>query len=103
MWCRHAKVRYRLLLSRHVYTVQKVVLFPVHSRDVRCHYDKTLPGQLFSARESLVSDIPAGDGKNENLFLQCRRSTFCNVLNCFIISLVDCGVAFGGLRINLWI
>jgi hypothetical protein len=27
--------------------------------------------KLFPARESLVSDIPAGDGKNENLFLQC--------------------------------
>jgi hypothetical protein len=26
---------------------------------------------LFPARESLVSDIPAGDGKIENLFLQC--------------------------------
>jgi hypothetical protein len=23
------------------------------------------------ARESLVSDIPAGDGKNDNIFLQC--------------------------------
>jgi hypothetical protein len=30
--------------------------------------------KLFPARESLVSDIPAGDGKNDNLFLQCRRS-----------------------------
>jgi hypothetical protein len=27
--------------------------------------------QLFPARESLVSDIPAGDGKIINLFLQC--------------------------------
>jgi hypothetical protein len=26
-----------------------------------------------SARESLVSDIPAGDRKNDNLFLQCTR------------------------------
>jgi hypothetical protein len=25
--------------------------------------------KLFPARESLVSDIPAGDGKNDNLFL----------------------------------
>ncbi len=32
-----------------------------------------LPGitKLFPARESLVSDIPAGDGKIVNLFLQC--------------------------------
>ena len=27
---------------------------------------------FFPARESLVSDIPAGDGKIDNLFLQCR-------------------------------
>jgi hypothetical protein len=27
--------------------------------------------ELFPARESLVSDIPAGDGKIEILFLQC--------------------------------
>jgi len=29
-------------------------------------------GKLFLARESLVSDIPAGDGKSLNLCLQCR-------------------------------
>jgi hypothetical protein len=29
--------------------------------------------KLFPARESLVSDIPAGDGKTANLFLQCRN------------------------------
>jgi hypothetical protein len=28
--------------------------------------------KLFPARESLDSDIPAGDGKMANLFLQCR-------------------------------
>jgi hypothetical protein len=27
--------------------------------------------RLFPARESLVSDIPAGDGKIANLFLKC--------------------------------
>ena len=27
-----------------------------------------------AAREDLVSDIPAGDGKTANLFLQCRKS-----------------------------
>jgi hypothetical protein len=27
--------------------------------------------KLFPARESLVSDVPAGDGKIANLFLQC--------------------------------
>jgi hypothetical protein len=29
--------------------------------------------KLFPARKSLVSDIPAGDGKNDNLFLQCTH------------------------------
>ncbi len=29
--------------------------------------------KLFPARESLVSDIPAGDLKIDNLFLQCNR------------------------------
>jgi hypothetical protein len=28
---------------------------------------------LFPPRESLVSDIPAGDGNIEKLFLRCRR------------------------------
>jgi hypothetical protein len=27
--------------------------------------------KLFSARETLLSDIPAGDGKINNFFLQC--------------------------------
>jgi hypothetical protein len=42
-----------------------------------CHY-QTLPGrdndvitELFLPRGSLVSDIPAGDGKLVNLFLRC--------------------------------
>ena len=39
-------------------------------------YDQTLLGlgfgRLFPARESLVSDILAGDGNLINLFLQCR-------------------------------
>jgi hypothetical protein len=33
--------------------------------------------KLFPARESLVSDIPAGDGKNDNLFSQCIFSESC--------------------------
>ncbi len=51
------------------YTVKKVGYFPVPtppppSRDVT--------NQTLLARESLVSDIPAGDGKIDNIFLQCR-------------------------------
>jgi hypothetical protein len=46
--------------------------FSVIIRDVT---DQTLPEmKLFPARESLFSDIPAGDGKTANLFLQCRRN-----------------------------
>ncbi len=46
---------------------------PVLSRDGT---NQTLSGRellnYFPAGESLVSDIPAGDGKIVNLFLQCR-------------------------------
>ncbi len=37
----------------------------------RCTYTVKNFFKLFPARESLVSDIPAGDEKNDNLFLQC--------------------------------
>ncbi len=51
--------------------LKKVSDFLVHSRDVTY---QTLPGrELFLTRESLVSDIPAGEGKTANLFLQCTR------------------------------
>jgi len=33
-------------------------------------------GKLFPARESLVSDIPAGDGNTLNLVLQCTEAGF---------------------------
>ncbi len=33
--------------------------------------------KLFPAMESLVIDIPAGDGKIINLFLQCKRVDMC--------------------------
>ncbi len=51
------------------YTVKKVRGFPVPSRDV---IYQTLVGNnlIISARESLVSDITAGDGKTAKLFLQ---------------------------------
>jgi hypothetical protein len=32
--------------------------------------------KIVPARESLVSDIPAGDGKTANLFLQCKALFF---------------------------
>jgi hypothetical protein len=57
-----------------MYTVKKLFYIPVSSRDVT---DQILPGReyvlykLFPAMESLVSDIPAGDGTIEKLFLRC--------------------------------
>jgi hypothetical protein len=52
-----------------VHTVKKVNDFPVPSRDVT---NQTLPGlenlNYSRARESLVSDIPAGDGKWQTFF-----------------------------------
>ncbi len=32
---------------------------------------------IYTARKSLVSDIPTGDGNVANLFLQCTVGTFC--------------------------
>jgi hypothetical protein len=51
--------------------------FPVPSRDVT-KKNSSCPGiiKLFPARESLVSDIPAGDGKIVNLVLQCTQYFF---------------------------
>jgi hypothetical protein len=57
---------------RRQYTEQKGSRF---SRlQTGCHLPhSTLPIiKLFPARESLVSDIPAEDGKISNLFLQCN-------------------------------
>ncbi len=53
------------------YTVKKLNDFPVPSRDVT---NQTGIIKLFPPRESLVSDIPAGDGKMANLFSQCTRN-----------------------------
>jgi hypothetical protein len=38
-----------------------------------CHWLNSPWAGIFPPRESLVSDIPAGDGKMANLFLQCRQ------------------------------
>jgi len=46
-------------------------------RDSLIFFDQTFLGpglgKLFLARESLVSDIPAGDGNIAKPFLQCRE------------------------------
>jgi hypothetical protein len=59
--------------KRLVYTVKKGKRFS-RPQPGGCHLPNSpWPGKvkLFPARERLVSDIPAGDGKNANLFLQC--------------------------------
>jgi hypothetical protein len=62
------------LLAQVVYTVKKrLSFFP--SSDGMSLTKLSLDGNTLiipsQARETLVSDIPAGDGKNDNLFLQC--------------------------------
>ncbi len=57
------------------YTVKKVREFPVPNRDVTTKLslggNNDVITELFLPRGSLVSDIPAGDGKLVNLFLRC--------------------------------
>jgi len=59
--------KWRVLEDRH--TVKKNYEIP------EIFFDQTFRGlglgRLFPATESLVSDIPAGDGKSLNLYLQC--------------------------------
>jgi hypothetical protein len=54
---------------------KKVREFPVPRRDVTTKLslggNNVVITELFLPRGSLVSDIPAGDGKLVNLFLQC--------------------------------
>jgi hypothetical protein len=56
------------------YTVKKVFEFPVPSRDVTTKLslggNNDVITELFLPRGSLVSDIPAGEGKLVNLFLR---------------------------------
>ncbi len=53
--------------------------FPVPSRDVTAKLsldgNNDVITELFLPRGSLVSDIPAGDGKLVNLFLRCKSFT----------------------------
>ncbi len=66
------KITHVLVQHLYIHCKKRLAVFPVHSRDVT---NQTLPGREYlnysPARESLVSDIPAGDGKTANLFLQC--------------------------------
>jgi hypothetical protein len=58
-----------------VHHKKKICGFPVPSRDVTTILslggNNDVITELFLPRGSLVSDIPAGDGKLVNLFLRC--------------------------------
>jgi len=62
------------LWQRLPYTVKKIL------PDSWIIFDQTFQGlvlgTLFPARESLVSDIPAGDRKSLNLYSQCKFSLY---------------------------
>jgi hypothetical protein len=63
-----------------VYTVKNGYRFPRPT--LGCHSaNSPWPGiiKLFPARESLISDIPAGDVKDDNLFLQCSQEPYGNI------------------------
>jgi hypothetical protein len=64
-------------------TVKKVIIFRVPSRDVT---NQTLPGQelLNCSRPGRVW-LLTGDGKSDNLFLQCRRLAAHTVKRFFFI------------------
>jgi hypothetical protein len=57
-------------INYHAHQKRRLTVFP---SPAGCHVPNSpWPGiKLLPARESLVSDIPAGDGKTANLFLQC--------------------------------
>jgi hypothetical protein len=64
-----------------VHRKKKVREFPVPSRDVTTKLslggNNDVITELFLPRGSLVSHIPAGDGKLVNLFLRCSCPTPC--------------------------
>jgi hypothetical protein len=74
IWVRIHKRRHELG-QQTLHRKKKVREFPVPSRDVTTKLslggNNDVITELFLPRGSLVSDIPAGDGKLVNLFLQC--------------------------------
>jgi len=69
-----------LLLSSSTDYIGTRAHFKNKLRDSWIRFDQTFQGlglgTLFPARESLVSEIPAGEGKSLNLYLQCKQTTF---------------------------
>ncbi len=67
-------MRYPVRNYKDQYTVKKVNDFPAPAKMSITKLSLAGVVKLFLARESLVNDIPAGDGKIYNLFLQCRQA-----------------------------
>jgi hypothetical protein len=63
------------------YTVKKVINFPslVGISPTKLSVGGII--KFFPSRESLVSDIPAGDRKIANLFLQCNATFYNHIYN----------------------
>jgi hypothetical protein len=65
-----------------------ILLLGIHKQVYRCwmwvHCKKMLA--VFPSRESSVSDIPEGDGKAANLFLQCRRAKHAKERGVLVVS-----------------
>jgi hypothetical protein len=74
---------------------KKVREFPVPSRDVITKLslggNNDVITELFLPSGSLVSDIPAGDGKLVNLFLRCMvyKSNAIQTWNCFLLRILN--------------
>ncbi len=71
--CLHFFKKSQLLHPDDVlYTVKKIIDFPVHPPPSREVTNQSLPRRgiikLFPSRETFFSDFPAGDGKIDNLF-----------------------------------
>jgi hypothetical protein len=78
-------IRCRVQVQLRLHCKKKVREFPAPSRDVTTKLslggNNDVITELFLPRGSLVSDIPAGDGKLVNLFLQCNDVCDIQVFN----------------------
>ncbi len=75
-WGTFCPVRsFRKLSNKHCKKRLAVFLSPAGMSLTKLSLDGTGINKWFPSRESLVCDIPAGDGKTSNLFLQWALST----------------------------
>ncbi len=75
------KIPFQIVINYSLHCKKRLAIFP--SPAGMSLTKLSLAGnKLYPAKESLVSDVPAGDGKIDNLFLQC---THCEILSVFAI------------------